>query len=154
MNMTNEKAIDLLRRIQEPEAYEPQITEEAFEALELAIRALGTDKNVGTKDVPDTNVGDKIFIQSTIEAIRAALLSWSYMPEWRDTKIIEAVKRLQPAQAMSGKWIRTGSGSLFDHYECSVCGKLPKWECLGDNRWRIAFTEFCPNCGAKMEGTA
>ena len=49
MKMTNEKAIDLLRRMQEPEAYEPQITEEAFEALELAIRALGTDTNVGTK---------------------------------------------------------------------------------------------------------
>ena len=46
--MTNEKAIDLLRRMQEPELYEPQITEEAFEALELAIKALGTDKNVGT----------------------------------------------------------------------------------------------------------
>ena len=44
--MTNEKAIDLLRRMQEPEAYEPQITEEAFEALELAIRALGADTNV------------------------------------------------------------------------------------------------------------
>ena len=51
MSMTNEKAIDLLRRMQEPEAYEPQITEEAFEALELAIRALGTDTNVGTTDV-------------------------------------------------------------------------------------------------------
>lgn len=46
MSMTNDKAIDLLRRMQEPEAYEPQITEEAFEALELAIRALGTDTNV------------------------------------------------------------------------------------------------------------
>jgi hypothetical protein len=45
--MTNEKAIDLLRRMQEPEVYEPQITEEAFEALEMAIRALGTDTNVG-----------------------------------------------------------------------------------------------------------
>lgn len=50
MSMTNEKAIDLLRRMQEPEAYEPQITEEAFKALELAIKALGTDKNDGTTD--------------------------------------------------------------------------------------------------------
>lgn len=45
--MTNEKAVDLLRRMQEPEVYEPPITEEAFEALEMAIRALGTDTNVG-----------------------------------------------------------------------------------------------------------
>ena len=101
--MTNEKAVDLLRRMQEPEAYEPPITEEAFEALELAIRALGTGKNVGTTDVPDTNVGDKIFIQSAIEAIRAALLAWSYMPEWRDNKIIEAIKQLPPVQTDKDK---------------------------------------------------
>ena len=38
--MNNDKAIALLRRMQEPEAYEPQITEEAFEALGMAIKAL------------------------------------------------------------------------------------------------------------------
>ncbi len=59
---------------------------------------------------------------------------------------------LPPIQPKRGKWIRTGSGSLYDHYECSECGKAPKWECMGDNRWKIAFTGFCPNCGAKMEG--
>ena len=58
----------------------------------------------------------------------------------------------QPAEPKRGKWIRTGSGSLYDHYECSECGKAPKWDCMGDNRWRIAFTDFCPNCGAKMRG--
>ena len=56
-------------------------------------------------------------------------------------------------QPKRGKWIRTGSGSLYDHYECSECGKAPKWECMGDNRWKISFTGFCPNCGAKMEVT-
>ena len=55
MSMTNEKAIDLLRRMQEPEAYEPQITEEAFEALEMAIMALGTDTDVGTMEVACEN---------------------------------------------------------------------------------------------------
>lgn len=38
--MDNDRAIALLRRMQEPEAYEPQITAEAFEALGMAIRAL------------------------------------------------------------------------------------------------------------------
>ena len=38
--MTNEKAIKLLMRMQEPEPYEPQITEEAFMALQLAIDAI------------------------------------------------------------------------------------------------------------------
>ena len=58
---------------------------------------------------------------------------------------------IQP-EPKRGKWIRTGSGSLYDHYECSECGKAPKWECMGDNRWKIAFTDFCPNCGADMRG--
>ena len=65
--------------------------------------------------------------------------------------VLEVVKRLPPIKPKRGRWIRTGSGSLYDHYECSECGKSPKWECLGDNRWSIAFTDFCPNCGAKME---
>lgn len=65
-------------------------------------------------------------------------------------KVMTAVEKLQPAEPNRGKWIRTGSGSLYDHYECSECGKAPKWECMGDNRWKIAFTDFCPNCGADM----
>ena len=64
---------------------------------------------------------------------------------------IQQLPPIQPAEPKRGRWIRTGSGSLYDHYECSECGKAPKWECMGDNRWKIAFTDFCPNCGAKME---
>lgn len=39
--MTNEEAVKILRRIQDPEAWEPQITGTAFEALDMAIKALG-----------------------------------------------------------------------------------------------------------------
>ena len=38
--MTNEKAIKLLMRMQEPEPYVPHITEDAFMALQLAIDAI------------------------------------------------------------------------------------------------------------------
>ena len=38
--MESRRAIALLRRMQEPEAYEPQITEEAYEALDLAMKSL------------------------------------------------------------------------------------------------------------------
>ena len=38
--MESSRAIALLRRMQEPEAYEPQITEEAYEALDLAMKSL------------------------------------------------------------------------------------------------------------------
>lgn len=66
--------------------------------------------------------------------------------------LINDLEELPSVEPKRGKWIRTGSGSLYDHYECSECGKAPKWECMGDNRWKIAFTDFCPNCGAKMDG--
>ena len=64
---------------------------------------------------------------------------------------VREIEQLPPIQPKRGKWIRTGSGSLYDNYKCSECGKAPKWDCMGDNRWKIAFTGFCPNCGAKME---
>lgn len=38
--MDQRTAAGILRRIQEPEAYEPQITQKAFDALELAIKTL------------------------------------------------------------------------------------------------------------------
>ena len=38
--MNTEEAIKLLRRMQEPEAWEPQITGDAYDALEMAITAL------------------------------------------------------------------------------------------------------------------
>ena len=38
--MEIKKAVEILKRMQEPEAWEPQIPEETFEALDIAIRAL------------------------------------------------------------------------------------------------------------------
>ena len=38
--MTPQEAIPILKRLQEPEAWEPQISRDAFEALDLAIEAL------------------------------------------------------------------------------------------------------------------
>ena len=49
--MTNEEAVRILRRIQEPEAWEPQINGAAFEALDMAIEALGQKQAAGSKDM-------------------------------------------------------------------------------------------------------
>ena len=43
-------------------------------------------------------MNDLISRRAAIDAVRATLLAWSYMPEWRDNKIIEAVERLPPIQ--------------------------------------------------------
>lgn len=59
--MEIKEAIAILARIQEPEAWEPQITREAWQALEMAKEALvkesqGLAKDL-VKDLPDRNVG-------------------------------------------------------------------------------------------------
>lgn len=49
--MTNEEAIKMLERIQDPEPYEPQITKSAYDALQMGIDALKKQipmKAVGT----------------------------------------------------------------------------------------------------------
>jgi len=65
--------------------------------------ALGTNlAEVGT---------DCISRQAAIDAVRATLLSWSYMPEWRDNKIIEAVEQLPPIQT-EPHWIPVTENTL------------------------------------------
>ena len=49
--MTNEEAVRILRRIQEPEAWEPQITRAAFEALDMAIKALSRQQAADSDDL-------------------------------------------------------------------------------------------------------
>ena len=77
-----------------------------------------------------------------------------YSVDEYNSRSVKAIKQLPPIQPepKRGKWIRVGSGSLYDYYKCSECGKQPKWDCMGDNRWKIAFTDFCPNCGCRMDG--
>ena len=36
--------------------------------------------------------------QAILVAVKYALMAWSYMPEWRDEKIIEAIAELPPIQ--------------------------------------------------------
>lgn len=38
--MTNKEAIRILERLQEPEAWEPQLSKDAYTALEMAIKAM------------------------------------------------------------------------------------------------------------------
>lgn len=60
-----------------------------------------TDKFIS--DVPNTNVWDTISRQAALVAVKDALMAWSYMPEWRDEKILEAIAELPSAQPTSSK---------------------------------------------------
>lgn len=65
-------------------------------------------------------------------------------------KFIKIQPPVEAVPVVHGEWERVGSGSLYDVYECTNCHCPPKWDCLGDNHWKIAFTDFCPQCGADM----
>ena len=46
-----------------------------------------------------------------------------------------------------GKWVHFGQFSIF--YKCSRCGNMPlKWGTADDDY----LSDFCPYCGALMEG--
>ena len=55
------------------------------------------------------------------------------------------IDTLSPAEPKIGKWIRDGH-----HIRCDQCGM---YMCDTDREGDRIPTEFCPNCGAKMEVT-
>ena len=45
-----------------------------------------------------------------------------------------------------GEWIREESGNLFSNYCCSKCGLYAEGKII------TCGWNYCPNCGAKMDG--
>ena len=93
-------------------------------------------------------MNDLISRQAAIDAVRATLLAWSYMPKWRDNKIIEAVKRLPPIQPKRGRWIKLDMHRGMADHKCTAC----KQECYVPTCMGEPMYAFCPNCGADMRG--
>lgn len=53
----------------------------------------------------------------------------------------------------TGHWIRVAGGSLIDDYRCDCCNHQPPIRKVGST-WGWDFTDYCPNCGAKMDEEA
>ena len=99
-------------------------------------------------------MSDLISRQAAIEATYDVLASYSYIDEPGSDvaeRVENILKEMPSVQQKTGRWIfEKGDGeTCVDGYMCSVCGrsfhtKVPY------------FSEynFCPNCGAKMEGEA
>ena len=68
-----------------------------------------------------------------------------YNEAWQDAldRAEGAIGNLPPAEPIRGKWIRDGH-----HIRCDQCGM---YMCDTDREGDRIPTEFCPNCGAKME---
>ena len=60
----------------------------------------------------------------------------------------EKIKALPPAQPLTGEWLPDNINYYDERYICSRCGVNYKVDtCMGKPSWN-----FCPHCGAKMEG--
>ena len=86
--MTKAEAKAMLKRIQEPEAWEPQINQAAFEALDMAIEALDCSES--------PNSSDTIGRQAVIDAL------WKALYEYED----KTEKQFQESEDLDvGDWI-------------------------------------------------
>lgn len=123
--MTNEEAVKILRRIQDPEAWEPQINGTAFEALDMAIEALSRQQAAGSEEL----IGKQTAITALTFAKETGTMKCGELKG-----VIEVLNRLPSAGPKKGKWIND---------RCSVCGyKVMPWN----------NTPYCHRCGADMRG--
>ena len=133
----------MLKRMQEPEAWEPQINQAAFEALDMAIEALSQESSE-----------DVISRQAAIEVIEAVLPVDPMKSEYAKGITCGAalaktyVEQLPSTQTerKKGKWIPVTNGR--GGFECNRCHcYAPSYQ--DGVEWLSAF---CPSCGCRMEG--
>jgi hypothetical protein len=113
-------------------------------ALKALINMQPTIQTVAT----DTNVGDTISRQATIDAVNNAFDRETLLTGFVRSIAVRAIRDMPSVQpeAKEGHWIRTDCG-LDVECKCSVCGYKDFVE-PHDTYW--FKRNYCPNCGAKM----
>lgn len=130
--MTNEKAIMILLRLQEPEAWEPKINGEVFEALQMAIEALSRKQ-----------ADSRLYIKVHAD----------HSPQEKAEKpyqiCTEYAKGSKQIMARIGRWKQVKIGYMSPGgtptYACGACGgsehlhgaEYPKKKVICDNCGRI-----------------
>lgn len=134
--MTNEEAVRILRRIQEPEAWEPKVNEAAFEALDMAIEALSRQQAAGSEEL----IGKQAAITALAFAKETGTMKCGELKG-----VIEVLNRLPSAEPKKGKWI---SLPLKRARICSCCEHDEPYKFADDD---ATVFNYCPYCGAKMD---
>ena len=86
-----------------------------------------------------------------------ALLKDKYLTRWdgyavRERDILSA-PTVDAVPVVHGKWLLHSSYNPCDSHQCSVCGiVLSEWS--SDMKGLSYYREFCPRCGARMDGDA
>lgn len=63
------------------------------------------------------------------------------------SRMIAAMPAVDAVPVVHGRWIPR-KGKWFVYFQCSVCGEKISYP-SADGK---ALTNYCPNCGAKMDG--
>lgn len=61
----------------------------------------------------------------------------------------DGVITIDTSPVVHGRWEKCENDG-FEWYQCSICQNRP----LNDHNERPALSDYCPNCGAKMDGGA
>ena len=158
--MTREEAKEILEEVKVLDDSMYQYNPAYLEALEMAIEALKDNQwqkgyDTATANANETKRSLVEMYEQQIEALKAdpcedavsrkaVMKLKSHKPEYGDMIYAFDVELLPPVtpKQRTGKWIRQGN-DYTDYYECENCGIAIG---LDD------IKNFCPNCGAKMEG--
>lgn len=70
-----------------------------------------------------------------------------------DAKLIDEIPTVDAVEVVHGRWLYdSGSGK----YSCSACDEnalsFRKDTLYGGDLYEVCLTDYCPNCGAKMDG--
>lgn len=125
--------------------FDGHTAEEIAEAFDVAFRALEQE-----------SCEDAVSVASVFE-IMENLMSIPYdfdrsitekdVSESMDK--IRALPRVTPQEPKTGEWCKQND-DYFDWYECSECGYGSEGEMQYSSEYDVR-TNFCPNCGAKMQ---
>ena len=70
----------------------------------------------------------------------------STLCDWQVRELIEQAELVDAVEVVHGEWIGDG----FNPLSCSVCGATN--DAMQGIRWADKFYNYCPQCGAKMDG--
>ena len=131
-----------------PRAAETQIKRNA--ALEMAIKALATDINVGDKDTISRKAAIEAIDNCGCDGEDSCGKPWIYMEN-----AVEAIEMVEPLPTAEPKKMHWKTKMSIRHINGAVC-YIPKWHCPNcDLEYDSAFAQrvnFCYECGQRIEG--
>lgn len=64
--------------------------------------------------------------------------------------VIRAAHTVDAVPVVHGRWVRLDAHRGMEQFKCSIC----RSECYVPTCMREPMYDYCPNCGAKMDGGA